>query len=183
MVFSKILLRKILSNNRDASDPLSHPTEASPPHFVRVNFAQNRRSPSEPYPSRVASDLKPHRLRSPRRPVHHIRGHSASYERTPTGVGLYEAWNKPEKAKEWRAKLPQTEAVEEWHVTIYMATISRFRESDISLKGPDTKMSPHTPIFPKLTGGPHPLKIISQLRRFGIPFCDVLKNIKKSTKP
>jgi hypothetical protein len=28
-------------------------------------------------------------------------------------VSLYEAWNKPEKAKEWRAKLPQTEAVEE----------------------------------------------------------------------
>jgi hypothetical protein len=25
-------------------------------------------------------------------------------------VGLYEVWNKPEKAKEWRAKLPQTEA-------------------------------------------------------------------------
>ncbi len=28
-------------------------------------------------------------------------------------IDLYEAWNKPEKAKEWRAKLPQTEA-EEW---------------------------------------------------------------------
>jgi len=28
-------------------------------------------------------------------------------------IELYEAWNKPEKAKEWRAKLPQTEAVEE----------------------------------------------------------------------
>ena len=25
-------------------------------------------------------------------------------------VSLYEAWNKPEKAQEWRAKLPQTEA-------------------------------------------------------------------------
>jgi hypothetical protein len=25
----------------------------------------------------------------------------------------YETWNKPEKAKEWRAKLPQTEAVKE----------------------------------------------------------------------
>ena len=33
--------------------------------------------------------------------------------------GLWHApWNKPEKAKERRAKLPQTEAVEEWHVTI-----------------------------------------------------------------
>jgi hypothetical protein len=26
-------------------------------------------------------------------------------------IDLYEAWNKPEKAKEWRAKLPQMEAV------------------------------------------------------------------------
>ena len=25
-------------------------------------------------------------------------------------IALYEAWNKPEKAEEWRAKLPQTEA-------------------------------------------------------------------------
>jgi hypothetical protein len=28
-------------------------------------------------------------------------------------IDLYKAWNKPEKAKEWRAKLPQTEAVTE----------------------------------------------------------------------
>ena len=28
-------------------------------------------------------------------------------------IDLYEAWNKPEKAEKWRAKLPQTEAVEE----------------------------------------------------------------------
>jgi hypothetical protein len=28
-------------------------------------------------------------------------------------IELYEAWDKPEKAKERRAKLPQTEAVEE----------------------------------------------------------------------
>ena len=27
-------------------------------------------------------------------------------------VQLYEAWGKPEKAEEWRAKLPQTEVVE-----------------------------------------------------------------------
>ena len=25
-------------------------------------------------------------------------------------IDLYEAWNKPEKANEWRSKLPQTEA-------------------------------------------------------------------------
>jgi len=28
-------------------------------------------------------------------------------------IDLYEAWNKPEKAEEWRAKLPQTEAIDE----------------------------------------------------------------------
>jgi len=28
-------------------------------------------------------------------------------------IELYEAWNKPEKAEEWRAKLPQTEAIKE----------------------------------------------------------------------
>jgi hypothetical protein len=28
-------------------------------------------------------------------------------------IDLYEAWGKPEKAKEWRAKLPKTEAVDE----------------------------------------------------------------------
>jgi hypothetical protein len=28
-------------------------------------------------------------------------------------IDLYEAWDKPEKANEWRAKLPQTEAEEE----------------------------------------------------------------------
>jgi len=28
-------------------------------------------------------------------------------------IELYEAWNKPEKAEQWRAKLPQTEAMEE----------------------------------------------------------------------
>ena len=27
-------------------------------------------------------------------------------------IDLYEAWNKPEKAEEWPAKMPQTEA--EW---------------------------------------------------------------------
>jgi len=28
-------------------------------------------------------------------------------------IDLYEAWSKSEHAEEWRAKLPQTEAVEE----------------------------------------------------------------------
>jgi len=28
-------------------------------------------------------------------------------------IALYEAWNKPEKAKEWRSKLPKTEAIRE----------------------------------------------------------------------
>ncbi len=28
-------------------------------------------------------------------------------------IGLYEAWGKPKKAEEWRAKLPRTEAVEQ----------------------------------------------------------------------
>jgi hypothetical protein len=28
-------------------------------------------------------------------------------------IDLYEAWGKPEKAKEWRAKLPETKAVEQ----------------------------------------------------------------------
>ncbi len=28
-------------------------------------------------------------------------------------IELYEAWNKPEKAKVWRAKLPQKETVEQ----------------------------------------------------------------------
>jgi len=28
-------------------------------------------------------------------------------------IALYEAWNKPEKAEEWRAKLPKTEVVEQ----------------------------------------------------------------------
>jgi hypothetical protein len=28
-------------------------------------------------------------------------------------IELYEAWGKPKKAKEWRAKLPQTEVVNE----------------------------------------------------------------------
>jgi hypothetical protein len=29
-------------------------------------------------------------------------------------IALYEAWNKPEKAEEWRLKLAQIEDFEEW---------------------------------------------------------------------
>jgi len=29
------------------------------------------------------------------------------------GTDLYEVWSKPEKANQWRAKLPQTEALRE----------------------------------------------------------------------
>jgi len=32
-------------------------------------------------------------------------------------IEFYEAWGRPEKAKGWRAKLPQTVAVEELHNT------------------------------------------------------------------
>jgi len=35
--------------------------------------------------------------------------HVKTYENL---IALYEAWDKTEKAQEWRAKLPQTEAVE-----------------------------------------------------------------------
>jgi len=28
-------------------------------------------------------------------------------------IEIYEAWGKPEKAKEWRAKLPETETIEQ----------------------------------------------------------------------
>jgi hypothetical protein len=39
--------------------------------------------------------------------------HPETLESMNNLIELYEAWNKPEKAKEWRAKLPQTEAVDE----------------------------------------------------------------------
>ena len=39
--------------------------------------------------------------------------HPHTLESINTLIDLYEAWNKPEKANEWRAKLPQTEAVKE----------------------------------------------------------------------
>jgi hypothetical protein len=32
--------------------------------------------------------------------------------RSSSMVDLYEAWNKPEEAEEWRSPLPQAEAVE-----------------------------------------------------------------------
>ena len=39
--------------------------------------------------------------------------HPHTIESIKTLIDLYEAWNKPEKANQWRAKLPQTEAVTE----------------------------------------------------------------------
>jgi len=39
--------------------------------------------------------------------------HSRTVESSNNRIALYEAWNKPEKANEWRAKRPQTEVVEE----------------------------------------------------------------------
>ena len=33
-------------------------------------------------------------------------------------IELYETWDKPEKAEEWRAKLPETEAIEQWQSSI-----------------------------------------------------------------
>jgi len=39
--------------------------------------------------------------------------HPATAVSTKTLIRLYEAWKKPEKAEEWRAKLPQKEPVEQ----------------------------------------------------------------------
>jgi hypothetical protein len=33
-------------------------------------------------------------------------------------INIYEAWNRPEKAREWRAKQAQIEAMEEWHKVV-----------------------------------------------------------------
>ena len=47
---------------------------------------------------------------------HHLKlgdKHPHTLESWNTLIELYKAWNKPEKAEEWRAKLPQTEAVEQ----------------------------------------------------------------------
>jgi non-specific serine/threonine protein kinase/serine/threonine-protein kinase len=41
------------------------------------------------------------------------REHSSTINMLNQLVSLYEAWDKPEKTEEWRAKLPQTEVVEE----------------------------------------------------------------------
>ena len=35
--------------------------------------------------------------------------HPETLESLKNLIDLYEAWNKPEKAKEWRSKMPQTE--------------------------------------------------------------------------
>jgi hypothetical protein len=39
--------------------------------------------------------------------------HPHTLESVKNLIILYESWNKPEKAEEWRAKLPETEAVVE----------------------------------------------------------------------
>jgi hypothetical protein len=39
--------------------------------------------------------------------------HPHTIESIKNLIELYEAWNKPEKAEEWRSKLPKTEAVDE----------------------------------------------------------------------
>jgi hypothetical protein len=48
-----------------------------------------------------------------RKPEHLGEEHPASFHFLDFLTKLYEAWNKPEKAEEWRAKLPQKGAVEE----------------------------------------------------------------------
>ena len=40
---------------------------------------------------------------------------SQDHNSKKTLIALYEAWNKPEEANEWRAKLTQIEAKTEWH--------------------------------------------------------------------
>jgi len=39
--------------------------------------------------------------------------HAHTLESWQNLIELYEAWGKPEKAEEWRAKLPETEAVDQ----------------------------------------------------------------------
>lgn len=39
--------------------------------------------------------------------------HSSTIESMNNLIELYAAWNKPEKAEEWQAKLPQIEAITE----------------------------------------------------------------------
>jgi hypothetical protein len=39
-------------------------------------------------------------------------------------LNLYETWNTPEKAKKWRAKISQTEVVNELHNNAKMAQFS-----------------------------------------------------------
>lgn len=40
-------------------------------------------------------------------------GHRIANASVNESIALYDAWNKPEKADEWRAKLPQAEAARE----------------------------------------------------------------------
>jgi len=39
--------------------------------------------------------------------------HSHTLESRHNLIELYETWGKPERAEQWRAKLPETEAVDE----------------------------------------------------------------------
>jgi hypothetical protein len=39
--------------------------------------------------------------------------HPHTIESIKNLIGLYEAWDKPEKAEEWRGKLPKIEAMDE----------------------------------------------------------------------
>lgn len=39
--------------------------------------------------------------------------HPHTFESLNNLIALYKAWDKPEKVKEWRAKLSETEALEE----------------------------------------------------------------------
>jgi len=42
-----------------------------------------------------------------------VNTHPYTLESMNNRIDLYEAWDNPKKATEWRAKLPQTEAVKE----------------------------------------------------------------------
>ncbi len=49
----------------------------------------------------------------------------------PLIIALYEAWSKPGKADEWRAKLQQTETVEQWKITSFRSWKTPWFSGDI----------------------------------------------------
>jgi hypothetical protein len=51
-------------------------------------------------------------LESGRHNVFTLLYHALRDDSNTTLINLYEAWNKPEEAEKWRAKLLQTEAIE-----------------------------------------------------------------------